>query len=277
MRPHNAAAPPALDGPLARRHRVSADGRGGPVLLMLHGFGTDQSVWSRIVPKLGEEYRVIRFDLAGAGPNAEKTFDPRRYGDIQAHVEDLLLLIDELGLKAFHFVGASVGGMIGALASIEKPALFRNLILLGSSPRYLNDQGYYGGFEEKDLDGLFAAMNADYRNWVSGFAPAAVRGVPDSAAVAEFAQSLFRLRPDIAISSARAIFYSDFRARMPGITAKTSILQMPNDIAVPMEVGDFLNGRIGNSVLEVIDAEGHFPHLSKPAVVYDALRRHLKR
>lgn len=127
------------------------------------------------------------------------------------------------------------------------------------------------------LDALFAAMNADYHSWVSGFAPAAVRGVPDSEAVAEFAQSLFALRPDIAISSARAIFYSDFRKRMPLVNTKTSILQMPNDIAVPLEVGDYLNRKIGNSVLEVIDAEGHFPHLSKPVVVLDAFRRHLKR
>jgi pimeloyl-ACP methyl ester carboxylesterase len=135
-----------FDGPAARRHRVGIDGSSGPFLVMLHGFGTDQSAWNRIAPKLAEEFRVVRLDMAGAGPNAEKSFDPRRYGDVEAHVDDLLRLIDELNVKAFHFIGASVGGMIGALASIEKPELFRSLILLGTSPQYLNDEGYYGGF-----------------------------------------------------------------------------------------------------------------------------------
>src|SRR3954468_19055979 len=91
-----------FDGPAARRHRVSVDGRNGPFLVMLHGFGTDQSVWNRIVPKLAEEFRVVRLDMAGGGPNAGDTFDPRRYGDIEAHVDDLLKLIDELHIKAFH-------------------------------------------------------------------------------------------------------------------------------------------------------------------------------
>jgi sigma-B regulation protein RsbQ len=62
-----------------RLHRVRVDGSVGPVLIMAHGFGTDQTVWDRVMPTLASTYQVVRLDLAGAGPNAAETFDPLRY------------------------------------------------------------------------------------------------------------------------------------------------------------------------------------------------------
>ena len=248
----------------------------GPLLVLLHGFGTDQTVWRKVLPSLEPHFQILRMDLAGAGPKGPENFDPSRYDHIESHADDLLLVLDELGIEECTFVGASVGSMVGFLASLERPKLFRKMIALGASPRYLNDGSYIGGFEQEHLDQIYAAMNRDYQGWVSGFAPVAVRGLRDSVPVKEFSESLFSLRPDIALSSARTIFQSDFRRQLPFIEPPVVLLQMQNDIAVPEQVGAYLKKHIRKATLEILPAEGHFPHLAAPEVVSQSLLRHLQ-
>ena len=250
-------------------------GTEGPLLVLLHGFGTDLTVWHKVLPALEQHFRVIRMDLAGAGPGGADSFDPMRYDSIESHADDLLMVLEDLGIEDCIFVGASVGSMVGLLASIERPKLFRKLVGIGASPRYLNDGEYVGGFEQEQLDALYAFMNRDYQSWVSGFAPLAVRGLPESDAVREFAGTLFELRPDIALSSARTIFQSDLRRQMGMVSRPVVLLQTTHDMAVPDEVGRYLMAKIPDATLEVLSAEGHFPHLSAPELVSSALLRHL--
>lgn len=259
----------------AQLHRARIAGDGGRTLVLLHGFGTDQDAWHHVLPGLLPEFRVVLLDLAGAGPNAAETFDAARYADLESHADDLLAILDELGVRDALFVGASMGGMIGVLAAIEQPAMFQRLILLGASPRYLNDAGYEGGFDQAALDGIFGAMSGNYQAWVSGFAPVAVRRPPEDNAAREFAASLFALRPDIALSTARTVFQSDLRDRLKLLRRPARILQMRNDIAVPIAVGTYLARHLAQAEMEILPAEGHLPHLSAPDVVAAALQRHL--
>jgi pimeloyl-ACP methyl ester carboxylesterase len=258
-----------------RRHSVTISGTDGPLLVLQHGFGTDLNVWHKVLPALEPHFRIFRMNLAGAGAHGAEAFDPANYDNIAAHADDLLLVLNDLGIDDCLFAGASVGSMVGMLASIERPKLFRKLVVIGASPRYLNDTGYIGGFEQEHLNALYEAMSRDYQGWVSGFAPIAVRGLPNSEAVQEFAASLFSLRPDIALSTARTIFQSDFRNQLPLITAPVVLLQMQNDIAVPLQVGEYLKKHIPHATLEQLPTEGHFPHLSVPDLVSAALLRHL--
>ena len=230
---------------LCRRHNVTISGADGPIVVLQHGFGTDQSCWTKVLPALTKEYRVIRMDLAGA--SSPEAFDAGQYDRIDAYADDLLAVLHELEVEECMYIGASVGCMIGMLAAISQPSLFSRLILMSGSPRYLNDVGYIGGFEQGDLDGLYAAMHTDYQGWISGFAPLAVRGVPQSAAVKEFSESLFRYRPDIALSMARTIFQSDFRRELEFLGTPTILLQTTNDIAVPEFVGEYLRQNIRDS------------------------------
>ncbi len=255
------------------RHRVTISGTKGPLVVLQHGFGTDQSCWHKVLPSLTDDYRIIRMDLAGA--SSPEAFDARQYDQIDAYADDLLRVLHELEVEECLYIGASVGCMVGMLAALSQPSMFTKLIFIAGSPRYLNDGAYTGGFEQSDLDGLYAAMHNDYQGWISGFAPLAVRSVPQSAAVKEFSESLFRYRPDIALSMARTIFQSDFRAHLPLLQTPTVLLQTKNDIAVPEAVGEYLRQHIRDSKLELLPVEGHFPHLVAPDLVAGALRRHL--
>lgn len=99
-----------------------------------------------------------------------RVFDFQRYANLRSYAEDLLEIVDALQLKRIIFVGHSVSGMIGLLASTKKPGLFERMLLLAASPRYLDDPetGYKGGFSEDQLDETFKQMETNYGDWAKG-------------------------------------------------------------------------------------------------------------
>lgn len=114
---------------------VRVVGTGEKFLVLAHGFGTDQSAWQRIVPYFASSYRIILFDLVCAGSVNPDFFDFRKYSTLDAFVDDLLNILDALGVDRCAYVGHSFSAMIGILASIRRPELFTKLILIGASPR----------------------------------------------------------------------------------------------------------------------------------------------
>ena len=264
----------SFDGPLARRHRARLIGSGPELVIFSHGLGTDQRTWSSVIGHLPDRYTILVYDLPGAGPLLPEDFDPGNYQSLSAFADDLLSLLDEIGVTRAAYVGHSVSGMIGVLAAIEDPARFAKLILLNASPRYLDDGDYKGGFSRGDLEGLLTAMGANYQAWVAGFAPVAVgKNVPH--AVDDFASGLLAMRPDVTLRIARTIFESDVRALLPLVHVPTVLVHARHDVAVPQAVAEYLHDQIPGSELVWIDAEGHLPHLSSPDIVAATLRRHL--
>ncbi|CAH1434597.1 unnamed protein product [Lactuca virosa] len=133
-------------------------GSGKETLVLAHGYGGDQSVWDKVLPGLSQTYQVVVFDwsFSGAIKDPNTLFDPAIYCCYDAFSDDLTALLEELNLDSTVFVGHSMSGMIGCIASIKKPHLFKRLILIGSSPRYVNSESYEGGFDIKDIEQLFS-------------------------------------------------------------------------------------------------------------------------
>lgn len=256
---------------ILERNNVKILGKGDRTLVLAHGFGSDQSAWRHQVAAFAPNFRIVLFDHVGAGKSDFTAYSPRRYSSLYSYAEDLLDLCAELKLTECTLVGHSVSGMISLLAALVEPQLFRQLIFVSASPRYLNDRGYIGGFEQSDLDALYAAMSSNYYAWASGFAPI-IMGNPDKPELAkEFANTLVAIRPDIAQAVAKVIFESDYRPELPRLQVPTLILQPSNDVAVPLEVGRYMADKISQSQLINIDAQGHLPHLSAPDVVTKAI------
>eukprot|EP00252_Welwitschia_mirabilis_P012892 TRINITY_DN2846_c0_g1_i5.p1 TRINITY_DN2846_c0_g1~~TRINITY_DN2846_c0_g1_i5.p1 ORF type:complete len:268 (-),score=22.12 TRINITY_DN2846_c0_g1_i5:188-991(-) len=258
-------------------HNVHVLGFGCEVIVLAHGFGTDQSVWRHVLPHLVDSYKLVIFDNMGAGTTNPEYFDFERYSSLYGYAFDLLAILEELQVDSCIFVGHSVSGMVGCLASLQKPYLFSKMVLIGASPRYLNDVGYHGGFEQEDLEQLFQAMQSNYKAWVSGFAPLAVGSDMDSDAVQEFSRTLFNMRPDIALCVAKTIFQSDMRALLPHVTVPCHVLQSCKDLAVPIFVSEYIRRNLGGkTIVEILPAEGHLPQLSSPDVVIPVLLRHIR-
>jgi len=125
-------------------------GTGDEVVVLAHGYGTDQSFWDKVVPSLAQKHQVLVFDWSFSGAFNEDNndnnrmdeknqgfleFDPIKYGSFEAFADDLVCLLDEMGIRSCSFVGHSMSGMIGCFASVKRPQLFKKLILIGASPR----------------------------------------------------------------------------------------------------------------------------------------------
>ncbi|KAI3673016.1 hypothetical protein L6452_39124 [Arctium lappa] len=246
---------------------VRVVGNGRKYLLLAHGFGTDQSAWKRILPYFLSQFKVILYDLVCAGTVNPNYFDFCRYTSLHAYADDLLHILDSLGVDSCVYVGHSVSAMIGVLASIRRPEIFSKLILIGASPRFLNDKDYHGGFEEAVIDKVFAAMEGNYEAWVNGFAPLAV-GADVPVAVQEFSRTLFNMRPDISLFVSRTVFNSDLREVLGLVKTPCWIIQTAKDVSVPTSVATYLKDKLGGrNTVVMLDIEGHLPHLSAPVLL----------
>lgn len=257
---------------ILRKFNVNIQGHGEPTLVFAHGFGSDQTAWRHQVAAFQTDHRVVVFDYLGCGAADSSDYNPLHYTSLHRYAEDLLSIYAVLGLTDTIFVGHSVSAMIGMLASLVQPAWFRKLVFISASPRYLNDQAYIGGFEQRDLHILYNTMAANYLGWANGFGPLMMGNSAAPELGQEFAYKLSTMRPDIAQSTARVIFESDLRAEITQIRQPVLLLHTTHDIAVPIEVGYYLTTHIPHNQLVILNAEGHFAHLSAPAEIIQAIR-----
>jgi sigma-B regulation protein RsbQ len=248
-----------------RRNNVVVTGpEDGPVMMLAHGFGCDQNMWRLVAPSLAEDFRVVLFDHVGAGRSDPAAWQPERYATLDGYADDVLRICRELDLQRVVFVGHSVSAMIGVLASSREPDRFSKLILVGPSPRYIDDAGYRGGFSRADIDELLESLDSNYLGWSAAIAPV-IMGNPERPELAqELADSFCRTDPAIARAFARTTFLSDNRADLAKVTVPTLILQCARDAIAPAEVGAFVHDQIPGSALVTLPATGHCPQLSAP-------------
>jgi sigma-B regulation protein RsbQ len=169
------------------------------------------------------------------------------------------------------FVGHSVSAMVGALAAAAEPELFGALVLVGPSPRYINDDGYVGGFTEEDIEGLLASLDSNYLGWSSAMAPV-IMGNPDRPELgAELTASFCRTDPEIQKRFARATFLSDNRDDLGRVRVPTLVLQCSDDVIAPDGVGEYVHERIAGSRFVKLRATGHCPNLSAPDETVEAI------
>jgi sigma-B regulation protein RsbQ len=257
------------------RHNVRVSGRGDVPLVFAHGFGCDQTMWRKVAPAFEDEYKVILFDYVGHG-EAARVDDPSRYGHLSTYADDLIEICRALEVRSGIFVGHSVSAMIGALASIAAPELFDQLVLVGPSPRYINDGDYIGGFERGDIEGLIEALDSNYRGWSSTMAPVIVGNPERPELGAELTTSFCRTDPAIARQFARATFLSDNRGDLRNVRARCLVLQCTDDIIAPEAVGRFVHEQLPSSEFVQLEATGHCPNLSAPEETAAAIAAFLR-
>jgi sigma-B regulation protein RsbQ len=247
------------------RHNVSVSGRpDGQPIVFAHGFGCDQHMWRLITPAFEDDYRVVVFDLAGSGGSAPEAYDESRHASLQGYADDIVEICRELEITDGIFVGHSVSSMIGALADAAAPELFEKLVMIGPSPRYIDDDEYVGGFSEADVRELLESLESNYLGWSSAMAPA-IMGNPDRPALGdELTESFCRTDPDRARRFAEVTFLSDNRADLPSVQKPTLVLQCTQDAIAPVAVGRYVAETMPNATMVLLDATGHCPHLSAP-------------
>ena len=264
---------PLMD--IIARNNVKVWGNGTIHMMFAHGFGCDQNMWRFITPAFEQSYKIILFDYVGAGNSQISAYNEERYANLNGYAQDVLEICRELNLKDVIFVGHSVSSMIGLLAAIKEPARFSSLIMIGPSPCYINDTGYKGGFEKRDIDELLDTMDKNYIGWANFLAPAIMKNPERPELGKELTESFCSTDPKIAKHFARATFFSDNRNDLSKVTIRSLIMQCSDDIIAPNEVGDYLHTNLRNSTLKVLKATGHCPHMSEPEETVEVIRQYL--
>jgi sigma-B regulation protein RsbQ len=267
---------PTTDAILRRNH-VNVLGRGTQPMLFAHGFGCDQNMWRFIVPAFENDYKIVLFDYVGAGHSDIKAYDPKRYGSLAGYAQDVLDICAALDLRDVIFVGHSVSSMVGVLAATRDPGRFSELIMIGPSPRYLNDAPQYaGGFERADIEGLLDMMDKNFLGWANYLAPVIMKNPEHPEYSRELEESFCSTDPRIARRFAEVTFLSDNRDDVRAVRVPSLIMQCSDDVIAPMSVGSYLNEQMPESTLRVLKATGHCPHLSHPDETIEVIKDYLK-
>ncbi len=254
------------------RHNVNVTGPpDGQPMLFAHGFGCDQNMWRHVAPRFADRFKVVLFDHIGCGNSDITDFDPARYVSLEAYADDVLAICRDLDLDDVLFIGHSVSAMIGVLAAAQDPQRFAKLVLVGPSPRYINDEGYLGGFSESDISELFDSLDSNYLGWSSAMAPVIMGNEGRPELGRELTESFCRADPAIARQFARVTFLSDNRADLPSVAVPTLVLQCTNDVIAPIAVGEYVANAMPNARMVLLDATGHCPNLSAPDATAEAI------
>jgi sigma-B regulation protein RsbQ len=267
----------AIEQLVLTRNNVQVRGTDGPTLIFAHGFGCDQNMWRFVAPAFESTHRVVLFDYVGCGRSDLSAFDPARYASLDGYARDVLEVCLALNLSDATFVGHSVSSMIGVLAAQRRPELFDRLVMVGPSPRYINDApDYFGGFEQADIEGLLSLMDHNYVGWAGALAPKVMGNADRPQLAQELEESFCSTDPVVAKRFARTTFFADNRKDVETLQVPSLILQVRDDDIAPMCVGEYLHARMPRSELVVLEATGHCPHMSHPDDTIREIRRFLE-
>ncbi len=258
------------------RNNVNAHGHPeGRPMMFAHGFGCDQNMWRYVWPAFEDQFRVVLFDHVGAGGSDHAAFDRDRYSSLRGYADDVVEISRELDLRDIVFVGHSVSAMVGILAAAAEPERFGSLVLIGPSPRYIDDGEYVGGFSEEDIEGLLDSMDSNFLGWSSAMAPVIMGNVDRPELGEELTNSFCRSDPEIAKQFARVTFMSDNRDDLAAVRTPALVLQCSDDPIAPEGVGLYVAGRLPQSSYVLLEATGHCPNLSAPEETIAAIRAYL--
>jgi sigma-B regulation protein RsbQ len=259
-----------------QRNAVTITGSpSGQPMMFAHGYGCDQNMWRFVAPAFADTYKLVLFDHVGNGKSDLGAYDEKRYASLDGYATDILEIIEENDLHDVIYVGHSVASMMGVLAAARAPERFAHLVLIGPSPRYINDGDYVGGFGPPDIDEMLESLDSNYLGWSSAMAPV-IMGNPDRPQLGEeLTNSFCRTDPEIARRFARVTFLSDNRADLAGVRTPVLILQCSDDVIAPAVVGDYVHRQLPGSTLIPMNATGHCPNLSAPEETIAAIKAYL--
>ncbi|MEF3114961.1 alpha/beta hydrolase [Streptomyces chrestomyceticus] len=257
---------------ILRRNNVTVTGNpDGPVVMLAHGFGCDQNMWRLTVPALADAYRVVLFDYVGCGRSDLSAFQEDRYASLDGYAQDVVEVAEALDLRDAAFVGHSVSAMTGVLAARRVPERIGSLVMITPSPRYIDDEGYRGGFTAEDIDELLASLDSNYLGWSATMAPMIMGNADRPELGDELTNSFCATDPDMARVFARTTFLSDSRDDLKTVEVPTLVLECAQDVIAPREVGAYVHAQVPGSTLVTLDATGHCPHLSAPQATTEAI------
>lgn len=247
----------ALDGP-----------KDAAVVMLSNSLASDLSMWDGQIAALSERYRVLRYDTRGHGGTAEIPGPCT----MESLAGDARALLERLGIEKVHFVGLSLGGMIGQYLGANHPELLLSLTLCDTAAHMSPASAWDERIAAAQADGMAGIVEPTLERWFT----------------AEFRQSspdvIERVRKMILATSVEgftgcgaAIREMDQREAIAGIVTPTRIIVGAQDPATTVAHAELIHEKIAGSDLVVIDNAAHLSNIEQPEAFNEALLEFLDR
>jgi 3-oxoadipate enol-lactonase len=233
-----------------------------PALVLSNSLGTDLSLWDPQMPTLRERFRVARYDLRGHGgsdvPPGLITLD--RLG------QDVVDLLDALGIERAHVCGLSVGGLVSTWLAAHRPDRVDRAVLGAVAARIGTPELWRDRAEAVRAGGMAAVVDAVLARFFSERFRAERPDV-----VARVGQVLAATPQEGYAAACLALRDADLREEVAGIAAPTLVVVGRDDPATPVAEAEWLHARITGSELVVLEDAGHLCNLEQPERFTDAV------
>jgi 3-oxoadipate enol-lactonase len=230
--------------------------RSGPVVVMSHGLALDRSLWDTQMAALVERFLVLRYDLRGHG-TSEKSVTTLAIND---QAEDAAGLLHALQLGPVHFVGLSMGGMIGQVLAFRYPEMLASLTLVDTASEVPpeNKPVWEQRIQDALSHGIVDLVEPTMERWFT----AAYRA--SNPEMVDWARGLVRsVRLDSYVAGARAIAEFDATAELPRIAVPTLVVVGDRDMTTPVRSAELLNSLIAGSRLRILSPAAHLSNVEQ--------------
>lgn len=240
-------------------------GTGNVALIFVHGVGSTAAIWDYQLRRFSGSYRCLAVELRGNGvpkPEAAPETITR-----EGFVDDVLAIADSAGADRFHFVGCSLGGVVGFELWKRAPRRMRSCVFAGSFAAYPNAAQYV----ENVIESVTAAGS------MAAFAQERVRklGMPAGFRTDEtIAQMACKSVPSY-IASTRATWTGDYRSLLSTISVPVLVVRGENDGVATAALAEEIARGIPSAQLETIPAAGHVVNADAPDAFNALLRSFL--
>lgn len=236
-------------------------------MLFVHGVGSTAAIWDYQLQALNDTYRCFAVELRGNGvPKPEPA-----PGDItrEGFVDDVLAIADAAGADRFHFVGCSLGGVIGFELWKRAPQRLRSLTFVGSFAWYPDAAAY--------VQSVIAAVEA--AGTMENFAHERAKklGMPPGRRTDETIEQMACKTVPSYIASTHATWTGEYRDLLGGITVPTLVICGGRDAVAPPSFSQEIAAGIAGAQLEILPEAGHVTNADAPDRFNDLLRAFLTR
>ena len=241
-----------------------------PVVTLSHSLATDSSMWEPQLGALRERYRVLRYDTRGHGG----TDAPAGAYSLDLLAEDAARLLATLGIWKTHWVGLSMGGMVGQALALKNPELFASLALCDTSSRVPVEAkaAWADRIKTAETQGMEPLVDPTLGRWFT--APFRERAKDVVGRVATMIRST---PPRGYAGCCHAISALDFTDRLPAISLPTLIIVGEEDQGTPVAASRTIHERIKGSELVIIPSAAHLSNMEQPDVFTAALTKFLSK
>jgi pimeloyl-ACP methyl ester carboxylesterase len=227
-------------------------GEGREAIVFVPGLGLPRAAFSLVTPSFTPRYRVITIDPRGAGASAK----PDMPYTAETVVADVEAVLDAAGLKQAHFVGLSMGGMIGQELALRRPARVASLILLSTYAAVDEWSGRCMRLRRKLIDRL-GLIDQFELSLLLVSCPSTVGRAPELVALFE---GMLRADPPPVESYCRQLDFClehDARDRLTGLETPTLVITGSDDILTPPHQGRELARLIPGALYREVSEASH--------------------